>query len=580
MSVEAAQGKPRLRGIRPMRAAVGRVSWLAVAVVAVVTATHAAVAWGATLPHFQADEVSMVGNSLRIVHPDVVWDLMGGSYMPGLAFLMAPAWWFTSDAVTVFHVGLVINVILAAVAVWPLTLIARDIGASRSFSLVAAGAVSIAPAMVLSANYLVAEKLLLVATATTVHLAWRMAHGPSTRLAVALGVSGGLAFLSHGRGIVIAGALAALALVQVRTWGKLSWILALVAVASIGAGYGALRMIASPMYGSLSRESLLWDNITSLGLADAARAAIGQAWYVTLAWPAVAVIAALWIVRRLRTHAWAQYMVIAVLGTAVLSVTQTYERPAVEPRLDVWVYGRYNDHLAAVLALVGVVVLAKFMSKRLMLACVAASAAIGVAFLTFTVPRIPVGGWFVDVHIAGIAPYLDLDNVYYKRPERWLFLTGVAVGLAIVAIVASRIRSLHALVLGMLWLFQGVSYDEVSIDARDAGLAAAGRDPYAVHALPAQARIGYARDTVGGLNLLILTAWPREVTAVTIAQIESDEPPPVDIVYVGLSRDIEPPDGVLIFKGTDGTLLPMWVLPGPIADELARQGLAVEPENE
>ena len=203
MSAEAAS-RPATRGSSgaSVRDA-ARAWWVPVVVVAGVLAVHGIVAWGTVLPHFQADEVGMVGNSLRIAHPSTSWELMGGSYMPGLAFLMAPAWWFTDDAVTVFHVGLAINVALAGLSVWPLALVARDVGANRNLAVVAAGVVSVAPAMSLSSNYLMAEHLLVLLTATTTHLAWRMSEHPSGRLAIALGSAAGLAFLAHGRGRIV-----------------------------------------------------------------------------------------------------------------------------------------------------------------------------------------------------------------------------------------------------------------------------------------------------------------------------------------------------------------------------------------
>lgn len=568
MSAEPAS-RPATRGSRgaSVRDA-ARAWWVPVVVVAGVLAVHGIVAWGTVLPHFQADEVGMVGNSLRIAHPSTSWELMGGSYMPGLAFLMAPAWWFTDDAVTVFHVGLAINVALAGLAVWPLALVARDAGANRNLAVVAAGVVSVAPAMSLSSNYLIAEHLLVLLTATTTHLAWRMSEHPSGRLALTLGSCAGLAFLAHGRASVVPLAAIGVALWQWRSWRRLSGVVIVSAVGSSVLAYGAYALIAKPMYADSSREQGVWSNFTSIGIVDAVRAAIGQAWYATLAWPAVAILGAIVVVSATKRHASAQLLTVTLIGTMLVSVTQTYAPPSPEPRMDVWIYGRYNDHVVAILAVVGLVSLSRRLTMRVAAWVMAVSAAVGVAFLTVTVPRIPVGGWFVDVHVAGVAPYLDLDNVYDKQAERWPLLTAFALVLTVVVLVAATRRAAHLVALGVLWSFQSISYDHASLDARDGSRDAAVADPFGVRDFPHDARFGYVDGGSGGFNMLVMTAWPRELTHATVEDIANGKVVGVDIVYVASLGGERPPPGVVVLEPRSGFGLQVWVLPGDVADRV------------
>jgi len=98
--------------------------WLAVVAVLVAAVLYAIIAWSARFPSIPLDEIMMVGNSRVIAGVSGHWTLFGGGYMPGLAILMAPAWWFTDSAVVVYQVGIWITVALSLLAILPLSAIA------------------------------------------------------------------------------------------------------------------------------------------------------------------------------------------------------------------------------------------------------------------------------------------------------------------------------------------------------------------------------------------------------------------------------------------------------------------------
>lgn len=556
-------------------------AWLAVCAVACVVLAHGIAAWGTVLPHFAADEVSMVGNSLVIGRFTTEWSLAGGGYMPGLAILMAPVWWFTDSAVTVFHVGLGINVALAGLAVWPLAVLARWAGAQPRMAIVLAAVVSIAPARLIPSNYLMAESLLVLTSAAALVAGIRLSARPSWRAALLFGFAVGAVFLSHGRGIGLVAGAGAWALLS---WRRLRWngaIAALSVTAASALAYALFVIVAHPLYDGSARESLTWDNVVNTTVGYAFATGMGQLWYAAFAWPAIAILGAALLVRRTRTGqgGGALLILLVTVSTFAVSVTQTYERATPTPRLDPWIYGRYVDHLWVCLAVIGLAVLTRVRWAGVALAVVGSSALVCGVFLWVTAPQTPVGGWWVDVHVAGLAPFLDLEAVYQQYPEAWLRLSVLLMLFTVVVLCSAWVRSFHVIVLAVLWLSTGMSHDLLSINARDERHNAAGVDPYDVGLIPADARLGIIDATVGNPNLLVFTAWPREVGLLPHEALDdAGARSGVDVIFVGAQVEDFEPEGARLFAPTADNGLRAWVLPGEVFDRLEGNGQLVQPE--
>lgn len=548
-------------------------AWVAALAVLAVLAVHAAVAWGNVMPHFAADEVGMIGNSLVIGRGEAPWSLVGGSYAPGLAVLIAPAWWFTDDPIVVFKAAMTINVALAVLAVWPLSRVAVRAGIGPRAAVVAASAVMVAPAMTLSSNYVVAEHLVVAATALTVVTAFRLVERRGWWEVAAFGGAVGAVTLSHGRGLAIGAAAFVWAILLVRSLGMRALAAACaVAVASVGA-YAVMRLVTAELYIADNRTSGTLDNITNIDLGRMTAVAIGQAWYVALAWPAVAVIGIAWLVRRPQPMSGRGFVVLAGLAAGALSLTQSVDLPHTPPRLDVWVYGRYFDHIAVVCAVIGLALLLRVRWAGLAAAVIATTALLASAFMVLTVPRVPVGGWWVDLHIAGIAPFLNLENVYNGTPEAWGWLSLASVGFAAIVVAAAWIPGLPVVVLVLLWVMSGLGHDSGSLDVRGQGTNDMGRDPYHVGDLPADAQVAFVVGTGLDANLITFLAHPREIARAAI-----DEATGYDAVIASFSDRRLADLGGRRYVPVANAMTTVWIMPGDIAAELDTQGLLVDEE--
>ncbi len=177
-------------------------AWVPILAVAAAVMTHGVVAWGEAFPLLPFDEITMVGSS-RVVAGQSPWMLSDAGFMPGLAVLLAPAWWFTDDGLLVYRVGLWMTVALGLAAIWPLGELVVRTGFSRRAGVTIAAVVMIAPARALISNVMLSETALLLAVATLLVVADTFSRRPSVAHALALGAAMGATVLAHGRGVAV-----------------------------------------------------------------------------------------------------------------------------------------------------------------------------------------------------------------------------------------------------------------------------------------------------------------------------------------------------------------------------------------
>lgn len=541
--------------------------WLAVAAVLATAAAYAIVARSATHPLIPLDEMVMIADSRILAGDGAAWAMTGGGFMPGLAVLMAPLWWFTSDPVVVYQVGIWITVAVALLTIWPLAALARRVGASAPTGLIVASVVMIAPARILVSNFLISESLITLATALVAAAGIRLYRTRQIRDAVFFGLATGLTVVAHGRGVAIAVAAGIWCLLLLRVAARPALIAGATAVVSSLAAF-ALYFAVSPLApGSDGRISGTIDNLTATSVGELFASLVGQLWYASVAWPLVLLLGAGLVLRHARRKPDMALLLLMVVLAVSLSVTQL-THPAGISRIDAWFYGRYNDHVWTLLATIGLALAIRWVWPMAAAAAVGVAGGLALLMYSVTVPRIAPGDGWQDLHILGVAPWLSSDLLGKGMAQPWelLCMLGFALTLLMGLLSLARAWILPALAIG--WLAMSLTYDASVIDVRNGA-----RDPNAERwgfsALPASTSIGIDSSTGELRNLVIFVSGDRGLTAVDVDEGRPD----VDVVYTWVQETQPAEDGARVLKPGSGGPIIAWVYPGPLYDDLDAEGL-------
>lgn len=546
--------------------------WLAVVAVAVAAALYVVVAWSARFPAIPLDEIVMVGNSRVIAGLSGSWPLSGGGFMPGLAILMAPTWWFTHSAIVVYQVGIWITVALSLLSIWPLSAIAERAGLSRPAGVIVSALVIMAPARSLLANFLLSESALLLATATLVVVADRLWRRRRSVDALLFGAAVGAVVLAHGRGVGTAVAAGLWALLLLRRDPKRA---ILAGASALVAAFGAYLLylgVAHAVVGSDLRVGSAFGNLAGRDLGASLASAVGQIWYGTVAWPAVAVLGAMAMFRWRRRGGMTSLVMLGVPIGLIVSTVQLDPHAGLT-RMDPWFYGRYMDQWWPILAVVGLAILVRIRWPLMSALALGVSVISGLTMLFITVPSMPKGMRWVDVHVLGITPWLRLDAYANGRDQSWdvIVLTGIALTFLLLALGFIRVWVVPTL--AILWIWLSIAQDVQGVDI---GLGA--RDPISsalgIQILPKGevAGIDTNMDELG--NFVVFGGDPH-----SFEKVDSLHPPNgMDFVYVSWLRANDAPPGVKIFAPTLGLPFVLWVEPGALQSRMDDQGLLVNPE--
>jgi hypothetical protein len=310
-------------------------------------------------------------------------------YQGGYPLLITPVYWFTSNAVTVYHAVLVINAAISA-TLMPLAYVAgRRLGLVRPAAYAVAAVTALLPAGLFYAEYamtdaiypvLVLGWLLTVHSWLTVRISGRSARG---QYAAAAGSAllAGYAYAVHSRGTVIA--LSYVAVGVLVAWRRLAprrtaAAAALVLVASVGAGWLLDRHLSSAMYpeGTRNLSAQMTSTLHSVhGAINSFEMAAGQMWRLVLdSWglAGIGLSAALAVIARPRFRADLRIMAaLSVAVTVITAVTAPAALPADQSAT--WASGRYLDGMIATFFVAGAVVLLRA-RPRFILACAAGTA--------------------------------------------------------------------------------------------------------------------------------------------------------------------------------------------------------------
>ncbi|WP_353648259.1 hypothetical protein ABLG96_15590 [Nakamurella sp. A5-74] len=325
-----------------------------------------------TGPIVVADEIGYLANA-RVLAGGPPIDLSTATYYySGSSLLIVPAYWLSSDPVTIYQLALVVQALVSAVVLPLLYALCREVGVSQARSLAAAVAASVCVDSVFWSDYVLTESLFSCLLILWVWMGVRVVRFGAVRQgylsAVCLGVTFGLLGATHPRGLILVAVGGVVGLAFMRKIGLLPVLVcAGTAVVALGVGLWLNVITMRANYPGRSLSSLIPVNGGSdrpgTGLADQAFSTSGQVWYLAVASGLLALYGVLhaWHLaltgdKALRTTRLAAAVLVTGAGAAftigsaaVLLVSAPTRSP------DYLVYGRYVAALMPVLIAFGVV---------------------------------------------------------------------------------------------------------------------------------------------------------------------------------------------------------------------------------
>ncbi|MFD4007494.1 ArnT family glycosyltransferase [Brachybacterium paraconglomeratum] len=390
--------------------------WGAAASVLLVVVLHAVVARGARTPSFPFDEVVLLQYSKFLAGSGVTTPPRGAGYFPAWSVVMAPIWWFTENPAVAYRAAIALGVVVAVATIWPLARAVTRLGPTMPQAVVVASLVMAMPARAVQSGYVTSEKLLFLALACTMLAALRLWEKPTVPRALVFGLAAAVLTTTHARAVVLLIACAVwLLLLAIRSWRAA---LAGLAVA-LPLGYLAFwsgGRLNQYLGGGFSQGEKVLGNLLESRPSIILRAIVGQAWEQTagsLGLVAVGLVVLLVLVWRELRHGRsigpACLLAAMLLGLAVLSVGQWASESrlylASWRRLDAWLYGRYLDPATGLLVAVGAAAMIRGASRRVLAPALGLAAAlIGVTVL-WLAPDAPTWGYVTPAHIPGVMPF-------------------------------------------------------------------------------------------------------------------------------------------------------------------------------
>jgi hypothetical protein len=373
-------------------------------------------------------------------------------YQGGYPLLITPVYWFTSNAVMVYHAALLINAAISALLMPLAYLTGRRLGLVRPAAYAVAMVTALLPAGLFYAEYAMTDAIypvLVLAWLLTVH-SWLTARSVRGQYAAAAGSAllAGYAYAVHSRGTVIVLSYAAVGVLV--AWRRLAprrtaAAAGLVLVASVGDGWLLNHYLTSVMYpeGTRSLSAQIASTLHNVHAAiNVFEMAAGQMWRLVLdSWGVAGIgfFAALAVIVRPRYRA--DLRIMAALSVAVAVVTAVTS-PAALPadQSQSWASGRYLDGMIVTFFVVGAVILLRA-RPRFILICAACTAALtaltAIIVSVYAGPSLPTGSFPTGFNFGELA-VLTQD---WTSASVWL-ASAVALGLlgiwVLIALAARR----------------------------------------------------------------------------------------------------------------------------------------------
>ena len=409
--------------------------------------------------HMVPDEPGQLAIA-RFVGRGLRWNMLNHStWRPAFGVLLAPATWITDDAAGLYRSGLALNAGLGALSCVLLALLAaRLTGRSRPTCAALAVAVSLAPALLFTTDWVWSEALVQVTLLLFLLAALRFLDVGGLRWGATMVVAAAAGFATHSRLLPLA--VTATVLVVVACWRR---------DLATRAGVGLLALLAILLLGVARFSSWLVERIwetpaatnTAGGVLDRltapasiAESGVGQLWYQLVASVGLAGIGAIALVRSASRRSAddrpgepaavdARVLLVAIAPLIALSVVFMSDRW----RPDQIIYGRYNDPATAIIVLVGLATLVGAGRRRVLVDGAAVLGALAASAVALWVADGDVLGRDAPLRamVLGVLPFSGRDPVH-------VVAVTLAAGAAAVVVVAAGLvaRRARGVVLGVV----------------------------------------------------------------------------------------------------------------------------------
>ncbi|WP_203137766.1 hypothetical protein [Microbacterium sp. JZ31] len=601
VAVEVPTAWRRDQEARPASGSGGRATvwWVAAGISVLVCAfIHWQVGRSATAPRTPWDENHLLQMGRFLAGDTSIPPLSGAGYYPGWSVLIAPIWWVTDDAATVYWAALVLGNVIAVATIWPLALIARRLGVTTPQAITLAAIVMCLPGRTVNADYVLTEKPLMFFLAWTVVAAFWLWRRPSEVRALVFAVSVTVTYFMHARALTVV-LTAAVWLVCLSRRHILAAVVGLVTVAlgafAVQSFSGWLH--AHVLLSGFGQSENLARALSHATPGLAARILINQVWAQIAGTAGLFAIGLLvlvvWVIRELRSRevgfgGFLFGLTLSTIGTSVLGWSGADTLLAtVNPRFDAWVYTRYIDPIATLLALVVLIAMVRALRASVIAAATALAVVLSLLVVFWIAPTVPLWG---SLHgPANAAALLPWDQFFLQPPFEvplvpsftnegrfWVYASLFAVVSTAAWMLLRRIPL--AMAGAALLTFGVMSWQANPQQERDYpnDIAAAVDeieqvDPAAVETIDFDLDcVGPALTHAQAINWLPYWLSPHQVQLV---DRDAGQSFTSDLVVSCGDWPLAQELGALAFGEGDDYTYRLWVLPGELQDELDERGM-------
>lgn len=554
----------------------------------VTAALYVVIAQSAVAPRTPYDENGVLQMARLIAGQDVSPSLSSG-YYPGWSFLMAPLWWLSNNPEVIYRGAIVLNIVIALATIWPLAKLCRHLGTTGAQGVVIAAIVMALPARSVHADYVLSEPLLMFTVAWMAVAVFAWSRRPTSVGVLLVVLAGTAAYLVHARAVAVMLTLAVWLLLLLLSRPRQ----ALTGFVGLAVGYlvvqAAVAAITEPsLVGDFGKEELMSTAISTTTPALLAKVSLTQMFAQLTATfgmfavgSVVLVIRALPELRSRRAGPWVLLLGLTVSTCLVSFLWWSGPRflESDSPRFDVWVYTRYIDPVAAIVVTIALAAIVTGLRRSTIVTAMLGTAVVCVPVVLLVSPNVPTWGsrrgpgnaagvlhwsrfWGTNEPFnAPLVPSLTNANNF------WL-LASLVLAASLVALLFLRTRSTVVLAAAFATaVLAGIAANPSQF--RDPPRAMlSGVETYENLSGTAQATVefdlscqppGAARNLT--LNWIVFWFSPREV--------ESLDRPTGDLVIACDAWPQASDLGARAIKDATNYGFRVWVLPGPVQNELA-----------
>lgn len=602
-------------GDRADDARAARLPWTVLAGIAVLVcaALNCYIALGAVTPSFPFDEVTLLEYARYFAQGGgQITPVEGAGYFPAWSLMIAPLWWVTSSPAVFYAAVIWVGVGVAILTIWPLALIVRRFGLTPAQAVVVGAIVMSIPSRAVQSDYTMSEKPLFLVIALLVLAAIRLWERPTMPRAAVFSLLAVLTGFMHSRAtVLLIACLIWLALFALRSW-KAS-LVGLAVAAPLGwLSYRyAMQLNVDLLQGSFKQGLNLTENLSTARPSIILRVVLGQSWNQTVATLGVflvGVVVVLWIIwtelRRHRAVGPASLVGAMFLGIFLVSIASWANEESLYladwRRLDAWIYGRYMEPVTALIVAAGLAALVRGLRTSVLVVAGLAALAVIVPTVFWVAPDAPTWGYITPAHIGGVTPWASLLPHADAATWTWGLLptltnanrfwavasvTTVVAMLVLLATTLGKGRRVPAIALaGALLAAAGVGTVAAdpatdSFQEREGGVPAIAVEVQQIESTYGPQEVDYDRTCkpAGVNNAVVQNYVAYWITPTTMDTVFDPADYDADVVLSCEDWPEAASLGAVAAHGeiTDGYRV--WIMPGPLQDEMRAAGALEEP---